>query len=62
MFEQHPGFRKLYPRDNFWSGYEHYGSTGRIDLKKSTVYCRSQQKRHGVTVIDDRQQRLLDVA
>jgi REP element-mobilizing transposase RayT len=62
MFEQYPGFRKLYPRDSFWSGYEHHGSTGLIDLEKSTAYCRSQQQRHGVTVIDDRQQRLPDVA
>jgi len=26
------------------------------------LYCRSQQQRHGVTVIDDRQQRLPNVA
>ena len=62
MFEQHPGFRKLYPRGSFWSGYEHYGSTGLIDLEKSTIYCRSQLQRHGVMVIDDRQQRLPYVA
>ena len=58
MFERHPGFRKLYPRGSFWSGYEHHESTGMIDLEKSTAYCRSQQQRHGVTVVDDRQQRL----
>jgi len=62
MFEQHPGFRKRYPNGGFWSGYEHHGSTGLIDLEKSTAYCRSQQQRHSVTVIDDRQQRLPTVA
>jgi REP element-mobilizing transposase RayT len=58
MFEHHPGFRKRYPRGGFWSGYEHHESTGLIDLDKSSAYCRSQQQHHGVTVIDDRQQRL----
>jgi REP element-mobilizing transposase RayT len=62
IFERHPGFRKRYPKGGFWSGYEHHGSTGLIDLEKSTAYCRSQQQRHGVTVIDDRQQRLPNVA
>ena len=62
MFEMHPGFRKRYPRGSFWSGYEHHESTGMIDLEKSTAYCRSQQQRHGVIVVDDRQQRLPDVA
>jgi hypothetical protein len=33
-----------------------------IDLKKSTAYCRSQSQRHGVVVVDDRQQQLHDVA
>ena len=58
MFERHPGFRKRYPRGGFWSGYEHHESTGLIDLEKSTAYCRSQLQHHGVTVVDDRQQRL----
>ena len=62
IFERHPGFRKLYQRGSFWSGYEHHESTGMIDLEKSTAYCRSQQQRHGVTVVDDRQQRLPDAA
>lgn len=62
MFEQHPGFRKRYPRGGFWSGYEHHESTGLIDLEKSTAYCRSQQQRHDVTVVDDRQQRLPCIA
>jgi len=62
MFETHPGFRKRYPRGGFWSGYEHHESTGMIDLGKSIAYCCSQQQRHGVTVVDDRQQRLPDVA
>jgi REP element-mobilizing transposase RayT len=58
MFEAHPGFRKRYPRGGFWSGYEHHESTGLIDLEKSIAYCQSQQQRHGVIVVDDRQQRL----
>jgi hypothetical protein len=31
-----------------------------IDLEKSTDYCRSQRQRHGVIVVDDRQQCLPD--
>jgi REP element-mobilizing transposase RayT len=62
MFEHHPGFRKRFPRGGFWSGYEHHESTGLIDLEKSTAYCRSQQQRHGVTVVDDCQQRLPNAA
>jgi len=58
MFENHPGFRKRYPRGSFWSGYEHHESTGFIDLEKSIIYCRSQQQRHGIRVVDDRQQKL----
>ena len=58
IFERHPGFRKLYPRGSFWSGYEHHESTGRKNLGDSIAYCRDQQRHHGVTVIDDRQQRL----
>ena len=58
MFERHPGFRKLYPRGSFWSGYEHHESTGMIDFDKSAAYCRSQQQHHGVSVVDDRQQQL----
>jgi len=60
MFEMHPGFRKRYPRGSFWSGYEHHESTGMIDLEKSIAYCRSQQQRHEVIVVDDQQQRLPD--
>ena len=62
MFEMHPGFRKRYPRGSFWSGYERHESTGLIDLEKSIAYCRGQQRRHGVIVVDDRQQRLPDAA
>jgi REP element-mobilizing transposase RayT len=58
IFEIHPGFRKRYTRSGFWSGYEHHESTGLIDLEKSIAYCRSQQQRHGVIVVDDRQQKL----
>jgi hypothetical protein len=58
MFEMHPGFRKWYPTGGFWSGYEHHEYIGLINLEKSIAYCRSQQQRHGVIVVDDRQQKL----
>ena len=58
MFKRHPGFQKRYPRGSFWSGHEHHESTEVIDLEISTAYRRSQQQRHGITVIDDRQKRL----
>ena len=53
LVEEHPGFRKRYPRGSFWSGYEHHESTGLIDFEKSANYCRSQQQRHEISVIDD---------
>ena len=31
IFEEHPGFRKRYPRGSFWSQYEHHQSTGHKD-------------------------------
>ena len=43
MFERHPGFRKRYPKGAFWSGYEHYRSTGVRSLEGSTDYLRRQQ-------------------
>jgi REP element-mobilizing transposase RayT len=58
MFEVHPGFRKRYPRGGFWSGYEHYESTGLTNLEESSVYLRDQQRHHKVTIINDRQQHL----
>ena len=58
MFETHPGFRKRYPRGGFWSGYEHYESTGLTNLEQSLAYLRNQQQHHNVTIVDDRQQRL----
>lgn len=42
MFEQHPGFRKRYPRGSFWSGYEHHESAGRQRFEESAGYIRSQ--------------------
>ena len=59
MFEKHSGFRKRSPRGSFWSGYEHHESTGRINLDESTAYCKKQQRRHNVVVVDDCQQRLM---
>jgi REP element-mobilizing transposase RayT len=58
MFEAHPGFRKRYPRGGFWSGYEHYESTGLTNLEESSTYLRDQQRHHHVTVINDRQRHL----
>jgi REP element-mobilizing transposase RayT len=58
MFAQHPGFRKRYPKGAFWSGYEHYQSTGLRNLKESTVYLQRQQQYHNIKVVDDCQQTL----
>lgn len=58
MFEKHPGFRKRYPRDEFWSKYEHHQSTGLQDIEESADYIRDQQRHHNIKVIDDRQQRI----
>jgi len=58
MFETHPGFRKRYSNGGFWSGYEHYASTGLTNLEESSAYLRDQQRHHKVTIVDDRQLRL----
>ena len=58
MFEKHPGFRKRYPRGNFWSEYEHHESTGIKDYTASDDYIRNQQRHHNIIVIDDRQSSL----
>ncbi len=58
MFEAFPGFRKRYPRGGFWSGYEHYESTGWKNIEESSTYIRDQPRHHNAYVIDDRQQRL----
>ena len=62
MFEKHPGFRKRYPRGEFWSGYEHHESTGRKDYAASEEYILGQQKHHNIVVIDDRQKTLAELA
>src|SRR3989338_3074685 len=41
LFEQHPGFRKLYPRGSFWSGYEHHQGFG-VDPAKALAYIENQ--------------------
>ena len=58
MFRMHPGFRKRYPKQAFWSGYEHYQSIGLKNIEESTQYLREQQSHHQVKMIDDRQQTL----
>ena len=58
MFEEHPGFRKRYPRGSFWSGYEHHESTGIKDMISADAYIENQQVHHQVKVIDDTQQKL----
>jgi REP element-mobilizing transposase RayT len=62
IFEQHPNFRKRYPRGSFWSGYEHHESTGVKDMDASDDYIRNQQKHHLVNVINDTQQKLSEFA
>jgi REP element-mobilizing transposase RayT len=58
MFETFPGFRKRYPRGGFWSGYDHYESTGWKNIEESSIYIRDQPYHHNAYVIDDKQQRL----
>jgi REP element-mobilizing transposase RayT len=58
MFEEHPGFKKRYPRGSFWSGYEHHESTGTKDMQAADAYIESQQAHHQIHVIDDVQQKL----
>ena len=55
IFEKHPGFRKRYPRGNFWSGYEHHESTGIKNMEESTAYLNDQVRHHNLIIIDDRQ-------
>jgi REP element-mobilizing transposase RayT len=61
MFEAFPGFRKRYPRGGFWSGYDHYESTGWKNLEQSSTYIRDQSRHHDAYVVDDHQQRLPNV-
>ncbi len=58
IFEEHPGFRKRYPRGSFWAGYEHHESAGRKGRDEAENYIRNQLKHHNVEIIDDSQQRL----
>jgi REP element-mobilizing transposase RayT len=58
MFETFPGFRKRYPRGGFWSGYDHYESTGWKNLEQSSAYIRDQPRHHNAQIIDDQQQQL----
>ena len=62
MFKIFPGFRKRYPCGGFWSGYDHYESTGWKNLGQSCAYVRDQSLHHNVQVFDDRQQRLPTMA
>ena len=62
MFEKHPGFRKRYPRGNFWSGYEHHESTGIKNIEESAAYIKDQERHHAIKIIDDRQQKLVPFA
>ncbi|MDO8624565.1 MAG: transposase [Candidatus Diapherotrites archaeon] len=61
MFENHPGFRKRYPRNSFWSGYEHHQSTGHQDYNESAEYIRNQPIHHGIVIIDDRQTKITGI-
>ena len=62
IFAEHPGFRKRYPRGSFWAGYEHHVSVGDKSREEAENYIRNQLKHHGVSIIDDRQQRLSQFA
>jgi REP element-mobilizing transposase RayT len=62
MFEEHPGFKKRYPRGSFWSGYEHHESTGVKDMQAADAYIESQQAHHQIKVIDDTQKTLTTFA
>ena len=58
IFAEHQGFRKRYPRNSFWSQYEHHQSIGWKSKEDAENYIRNQLKHHNVTIIDDRQQKL----
>ena len=57
IFEEHPNFRKRYPRGSFWSGYEHHESTGKKDIVAADKYILSQEEHHAVQVICDVQKK-----
>ena len=57
IFDKKPNFRKRYPRDEFWSRYEHHESFGK-DTDSVNRYIENQVRRHGVRVIDDGQKSL----
>ena len=52
VFLEKPNFRKLYPRGEFWSGYEHHQGFG-VDEAKALAYIREQQEHHGVEIVAD---------
>ncbi len=58
IFAEHSGFRKRYPRNSFWSQYEHHQSIGWKSKEDAENYIRNQLKHHDVKIIDDRQQKL----
>ena len=58
MFDIFLWFRKRYPRCGFWSGYDHYESTGWKNLEESGAYIRDQPNHHKIQVIEDRQLQL----
>jgi REP element-mobilizing transposase RayT len=62
IFSEHPGFRKRYPRGSFWSQYEHHYSIGWKSKEDAENYIRNQMKHHNVSIIDDRQQKLISYA
>lgn len=46
IFAEIPGFRKLYPRGSFWSGYEHHQAIGDKSRGQSARYILSQLEHH----------------
>ena len=58
IFAEKPNFRKLYPKGEFWSRYEHHQSVG-AEIEARRAYIKNQQKHHNVKVVDDVQKTLL---
>ncbi|MFH0836995.1 MAG: IS200/IS605 family transposase [Candidatus Aenigmatarchaeota archaeon] len=59
IFTKKPNFRKRYPRNEFWSGYEYHESFGK-DKESVDRYIENQAKHHEVKVIDDTQKSLVN--
>ena len=52
IFLEKPNFRKLYPKGEFWSRYEHHHGFG-VDQVKALKYVESQPQHHNISIIED---------